>query len=631
MKLTFLWHDLHSFAHSREGAIAVIFALLLGALGGMMALAMDLGKAWNLETELQHAADACALAGATQLDGTDGARVRAIKTCSDAVANLVQNEQTFASDGLGADVTFDTLTDVDGGSGKTLNSDIKFYKSLPISAAVEATSDVDARFIEANVAPRQVDFAFAALVGAVTSANPRARAVAGFESFYCDSPPMMMCNPDEDPSGDAGAPFDFYSSCPNYGDGTSCAGRGITMKARAGAPEPGDFGYLALQVYDAETGTVDTVSGANELKDALASVEYGAVCTGNQVTTEPGNMASLDQFINQRFDLYPDLASATNANRQPAPNVGRGLVKKASFDAATGKCKYSPQTPSDPGDWAKPKDAAGDPEWYRGPGMHAMVDDDSNGVPDVSPYDASMGKVTPSIRAMAYPKDACNYTISNTNQAVFESEYAEPLKAGVGGCLFKAPPSDPTPEGEQIGTAQWDIQTYLDVYHPGFTEADFVTPCATDPDDPMCADKPNSLDPPIGRDGRISRWELYNWEKKSEAGTYPNMAFEEEPICYRGGQSFPTDYTLPEAPAGANTPDRRIIVMAVVNCAAMGGGRRTVPRTSPDGNVAVFLTEPMGYTLPDTLYGELIDPRGLGIGDVDVTPDLVQERILLIE
>jgi len=71
--------------------------------------------------------------------------------------------------------------------------------------------------------------------------------------------------------------------------------------------------------------------------------------------------------------------------------------------------------------------------------------------------------------------------------------------------------------------------------------------------------------------------------------------------------------------------------MAVVNCAAMGGGRRTVARTKPHGNVAVFMTEPMGYTVPDTLYGELVDPRGLGIGSVTTNPDLVKDRILLIE
>ena len=177
---------------------------MLTAIAGMMALAMDLGKAWNLETELQHAADACALAGATQLDESTDARVRAIEACTNAVSKLIDNEQKFASDGLGADVTFDTKKTFDA-DGKSENRDIKFYTSLPIATSPEATTDTEAKYIEANVYPRRVDFSFSAVVGAVTSASPRARAVAGFEKFFCDSPQIMMCNPNEPPEGDPAA------------------------------------------------------------------------------------------------------------------------------------------------------------------------------------------------------------------------------------------------------------------------------------------------------------------------------------------------------------------------------------------------------------------------------------------
>ena len=630
-----------SLARNEGGAVAVALAIMLAALLGMLGLAMDLGKVWNLETQLQHGADASALAGVTQLDGTDGSRVRAIRA---VVSEFANNAQIFANDNVdadssggadGIDINFDTTETIDGGSGKAINRDIKFYTVLPIDPANESTSDADARFIEVNVWPRTAQFSFAILVGAPTSASPGARAVAGWESLYCDTPMMMMCNPAEDPNGDPTAPFNMYTDCPDYGDGPSCVGRGITMKARAGAPEPGDFGYLSLQSLAAD-GTATTLTGANALKDALASVDFANICTGNQVTTEPGNMASLDQYINQRFDLYPDLATAMSSNHQPAANVGRGLMKKASFNPGNGQCKYSPQSNADPGDWKKPEDAGGDPRGYRGPGKHVRKDGVWPAAGTEMPDPLTMGEMDPPIWAMAYPKDACNYTISDTDETEFETALGGingPLQSGVGGCLFKAPPGDPTPEGDQIGSGQWDIQAYLDVYHPTMKERDFVEPCNGDPNHPDCADVPNSLDPPLPRDGKISRWELYNWEKRYEAvtNTYPNMAFEEAPICYRGGESFTADYNLPEAPVSANTPDRRIIVMAVVNCAAMGGGRRTVARAKPHGEVAVFLTEPMGYTLPDTLYGELVDPRGLNNGDVDPTPNFMRERIVLIE
>ena len=176
-------------AHDEGGAVAVMLALMLTALLGVLALAMDLGRAWNLETELQHAADACALAGSTQLDGFSGARVRAIESCVNTGSPpLVDNQQRFASDGLGVDVTFSDNTAIDGGTGIASNSDIRFYTVLPAIPANLATSDANARFIEANVAPRRVDFSFAATIGAVDSANPRARAVAGWESFSAMRP-----------------------------------------------------------------------------------------------------------------------------------------------------------------------------------------------------------------------------------------------------------------------------------------------------------------------------------------------------------------------------------------------------------------------------------------------------------
>ena len=39
----------------------------------------------------------------------------------------------------------------------------------------------------------------------------------------------------------------------------------------------------------------------------------------------------------------------------------------------------------------------------------------------------------------------------------------------------------------------------------------------------------------------------------------------------------------------------------------------------------------MMRTLPDTLYGELVDPRGLGIGQIDTAPNFIRDRIVLIE
>ncbi len=71
-----------------QGVVAVALAIMLAAIIGMMALAVDLGRAWNLQTELQNAADAAALAGATQLDTRPGAISRTRLAAQTSVSAL---------------------------------------------------------------------------------------------------------------------------------------------------------------------------------------------------------------------------------------------------------------------------------------------------------------------------------------------------------------------------------------------------------------------------------------------------------------------------------------------------------------------------------------------------------------
>lgn len=65
-----------SIRHQR-GAVAIIVALSIFVLVGMIGLAIDLGRMFVIKTELQNAADACALGAARELDGTANALTRA--------------------------------------------------------------------------------------------------------------------------------------------------------------------------------------------------------------------------------------------------------------------------------------------------------------------------------------------------------------------------------------------------------------------------------------------------------------------------------------------------------------------------------------------------------------------------
>jgi len=55
----------------QRGAVAIIVGITLAALIGFVGLALDLGKLFVAKTELQNAADACALAAARELTGTN--------------------------------------------------------------------------------------------------------------------------------------------------------------------------------------------------------------------------------------------------------------------------------------------------------------------------------------------------------------------------------------------------------------------------------------------------------------------------------------------------------------------------------------------------------------------------------
>lgn len=583
-------------ARDRGGAIAVLLAISLAALAGLLGLALDLGRAWNLQSQLESAADAAALAAATQLDGTSGARQRAIQA---AAGSLARNVQVLATDGLGPDVLFDPDQAVDPDSGATTNRNIRFFAALPLSdPGNEARRDADARIVQVTAPARRLNFSFAALVGGPASVTPFARAAATWQRLYCDTPSIVVSNPNEDPGGDPAASFDPATAC----GGGSCVGRGITLRLQpdSGSLAPGEWGLLTVRVVDPVTGASTLVGEADALGAALAQVVTPQTCAADaRITLGPAAPADIADRINVRLDIFAAGLDRTDAALQPAVNAIKGLVLPPGWTSGTGQCRYTTVAGlADPSlsDWLPPANA------YDGPGRHANLSDPAGA--DYNPIDT-----------LGYPRDACAYPASQVDETVFG-----PILDGVGGCLFLPPPGDPTPPGAQIGSGQYDLATYLAVHHPGVSEADLIADGA---------DLPNALRPYRAPDGRISRWELYTWEARAVAGTYPNLPAAGIPQCYRPGDAFGTGYTLPEPPAVAQ-PDRRLLLAAVVNTANAGGAQTAAPRAAPVGSIAIFLTEPMGSLVPDGLYGEIVDPRALGDG-TGAGFALFRDRVVLIE
>ncbi len=342
------WHRLPRLVRDDDGNVTAIVAVTFVALAGIASLSFDFGRLLNLDTEMQSAVDAAALAGATQLDNELGARDRARQAAITSANALAVNGQVFSTDDNGTLVTIRT-------------ENIRFL--IDLETRDEATTDAEANFIEIDADQRRVDYAFGGLVGNV-SADTGGHAVAGMTTAFCQVPPLMICAP----------PNDFNPSDP---DEIFLPGQGIQLKeSNGGGWVPGNFGLLALNQPD---GSVDL--SADLIRDALGRVDPVAQCfnTDGTVTTKPGQTTSVAMGINMRFDIYPqgnlggppypDEPSKfeDNPHYMPSMNPTKGLVRNGS------ECSFE-----HPNGWNHPA------ERYDGPGDTA-------------------------VDAMGFPRDNCAY------------------------------------------------------------------------------------------------------------------------------------------------------------------------------------------------------------------------------
>jgi Flp pilus assembly protein TadG len=180
---------LRKISASRSGGVLIYLAFALPILLGAMALSIDLGRAFILNTELKDFSDAAALAGAAELDKADGAIARAELAARTGLSGTLVNVQAFATDGSGPNIII-----------KPGQDGIVFLKNLPadgtdFTAADTATSDADARFIFVSVVNRNVRSGLSRALGVIPEFNTSARSIAGRGNIMCEVPAMFMCNP----------------------------------------------------------------------------------------------------------------------------------------------------------------------------------------------------------------------------------------------------------------------------------------------------------------------------------------------------------------------------------------------------------------------------------------------------
>ncbi|KAA2234948.1 pilus assembly protein TadG-related protein [Salinarimonas soli] len=283
-------------AGHRGGGVLLPVALVLPVLVGFAMLVVDGGRFMNLHASVQSGADALALAAAAELDR----RPDSIQRADRAIATLVRNDQRFGQ-GTGR---------IDAGA-----VDVRYLWSLPardsdpITAALTTTDPTQAGFVEVRVRPYTLSPVFVGAAG-FTGATPQAgaTAVGGFEQGVCNFTPFFLCNPFE---GSATSIFDAIRDA-------SFRGRLFKLKDKGGGNQyfPGNYGFL-----EPPGG-----KGADEVRDMLAIDRPQACFRQSGVELRTGNIASVAEAFNTRFDIYEGAFGGVRANAsyRPAANVRKG-------------------------------------------------------------------------------------------------------------------------------------------------------------------------------------------------------------------------------------------------------------------------------------------------------------------
>lgn len=304
-----------SFVNDESGAVAAYVVILLAVLVGFVGLAVDVGRLYTTHSQAQAAADAAALAAATQLDGKADAIERA--TIAAMTTPLVNNNQDFAQ----GDATVQIVR------LRFLHS-LPAHDDLPITDAHVTTNPAEAAYVEATTETLTQLNAFLAAVGAGSS-DTLAAAVAGNTTKTCKVPPLMICNPWEGSDDDVEA--------------LNTTLRGVTLLAKTvegGVASWLPGGMALLDPPPSCKSEVDgicqewdysSINGTKNVALALARVPDDYCYPELPLSVRTGQANAMRGAINIRFDIYENPYFGGNkylmdSEFRPARNVTKGWI-----------------------------------------------------------------------------------------------------------------------------------------------------------------------------------------------------------------------------------------------------------------------------------------------------------------
>lgn len=251
-------------AGRERGAVAIAVALSMVVLLGFLGIVIDLGRLFIVKTELQNAADACALAAALELDGNANALTRAENA---GIAIAIRNTVHFQSEAVvatAADIRFSTTLSGPGG-------DNSVYLTQAGGAAANST------YVMCTLQRPALAMTLASIIGAgPTSVAGRAVATVSPAQTAC-AIPLGVCQ--------KGPP-------PNFG---FVPGEWVSGRFDAGGGATGSFNWIDFSPPG---------GGQSELAGLLAGQGTCNTNTSTQIG-EAGIMGNAaGRAWNSRFGLY---------------------------------------------------------------------------------------------------------------------------------------------------------------------------------------------------------------------------------------------------------------------------------------------------------------------------------------
>jgi Flp pilus assembly protein TadG len=303
-----------------SGIVLPYVTIMLVVIVGVSVLAVDGARMTSLQTQLQKAADALALAAARELDGRNDAFTRA----DAALANLVNTTLP----GMGN-------ANVEVESHRFLRN-LPALDTSPITSGNVTAVPAQGRYIEVVVRPVDLPTLLpAGFFGGATSVRAGASAVAGTSDVACEITPMYICNPFEQ-AGD-----DYDAATQRLLDAVADpATKRRLIKLRndpGGSQLPGNYGFL-----NAPLG-----NGFDKVRDAIAKIRSPVCLRQRGVDFQTGfGGGAIAPAFNVRHDVY-DASMNSNKNDPdyaPALNVRKGYW----LNNGSNWCNASAPSPGDP-------------------------------------------------------------------------------------------------------------------------------------------------------------------------------------------------------------------------------------------------------------------------------------------